>query len=121
MFRNRCPFIFILILPFIGLSQITTDNNAPYDEEDYLVNDVFLGGDIVTSNFSSVGFNISFKLVTDILMDSLNIISLAFISWRIRFGKAFRSNVWFLTRSSSLRSIMRFKCSSSFSWCTYKY
>ena len=38
------------------MAQITTTNAAPYDSEEYLVNDVLLGADLQTSNFSSVGF-----------------------------------------------------------------
>ena len=36
-------------------AQLVTTNAAPYDTEEYLVNDVLLGADLVTSNFSSVG------------------------------------------------------------------
>ena len=39
-------------------SQITTTNAAPYDTEEYLVNDVLLGADLETSNYNSVGFDI---------------------------------------------------------------
>ena len=56
----------------------------------------------------------------DILMDSRNIISLARISCRILFGKAFLSRVWFLSKSSSLRSIILLRCSNSFSWWTLR-
>ena len=51
-------------------------------------------------------------------MSYLNIISLAFISARILFGRALLSTAWFLTNSSSFLSIIRFKWSSSFSWWT---
>ena len=40
----------------VGFSQITTTNAAPYNTEEYLVNDVLLGADLVTSNYNSVGF-----------------------------------------------------------------
>ena len=51
-------FIFSLIFSFISLlvySQITIDNNAPYDDPTYLINDVLLGGGIIASNHSYQG------------------------------------------------------------------
>ena len=54
MCRQLC-LVFSVLISLIGFSQITTTNIAPYNTEEFLVNDVFLGGDIVTSNFSSVG------------------------------------------------------------------
>ena len=45
-------FLFFNIKVF---SQITTNNAAPYNTEQYLVNDVLLGSGLTTSNFSSVG------------------------------------------------------------------
>jgi hypothetical protein len=44
-------------------------------------------------SFSSLGLRTSLRFVTEILIDSRNIISLAFISCRMRFGRALRSNV----------------------------
>ena len=41
---------------FKAFSQITTDNAAPYNTEQYLVNDVLLGSGLTTSNFLSQGF-----------------------------------------------------------------
>lgn len=40
----------------VGFSQITTTNANPYDTEQFLVDDVLLGADLETSNYSSVGF-----------------------------------------------------------------
>lgn len=51
-------FIFSLIFSFISLlvyTQITIDNNAPYDDPTYLINDVLLGGGIIASNHSYQG------------------------------------------------------------------
>ena len=50
-------FILFSFLIFQGevMSQITTSNLAPYNSEEYLVNDVLLGSGLTTSNFSSVG------------------------------------------------------------------
>ncbi len=51
---------FLIIFSFLAVlfcsAQLVTTNAAPYDTEEYLVNDVLLGADLVTSNFSSVGF-----------------------------------------------------------------
>ena len=51
-------FIFSLLFSFISLmvySQITIDNNIPYDDPTYLINDVLLGGGIMASNHSYQG------------------------------------------------------------------
>ena len=49
---------FLLFFGFyLGFSQVTTTNDAPYNTEDYLVDEVLLGADLVTSNYSSVGFD----------------------------------------------------------------
>ena len=51
-------FIFSLLFSFISLmvySQITIDNNIPYDDPTYLINDVLLGGGIIASNYSYQG------------------------------------------------------------------
>jgi len=53
-----------------------------------------------------------------ILIDSLNIISRAFISERILLGSCRRSMVCFFTRSSSFLIFIRLICSNSFSWRT---
>jgi gliding motility-associated-like protein len=56
----NCKFsvftIFLFFIVSFCSAQLTTTNAAPYDTEEYLVNDVLLGADLVTSNFSSVGF-----------------------------------------------------------------
>jgi len=56
----NCKLHFLIIFSFLVVSfcsaQLVTTNAAPYDTEEYLVNDVLLGADLVTSNFSSVGF-----------------------------------------------------------------
>jgi hypothetical protein len=48
-------FSFFILHSFL-FSQIAVTNNAPMDSEEYLVNNVLLGDDLVTSNFSSVGY-----------------------------------------------------------------
>ena len=51
-------FIFSLVFSLISLivyGQITIDNNAPYDDPTYLINDVLLGGGIIASNHSYQG------------------------------------------------------------------
>jgi gliding motility-associated-like protein len=51
-------FIFSLLFSFISLmvySQITINNNTPYDDPTYLINDVLLGGGIIASNYSYQG------------------------------------------------------------------
>ena len=54
-FLNIVLFFF-LFFNFKAFSQITTDNAAPYNTEQYLVNDVLLGSGLTTSNFLSQGF-----------------------------------------------------------------
>ena len=49
-------FLFFLFSATFLRAQLTTTNAAPYNTEEYLVNDVLLGADLITSNFSSVGF-----------------------------------------------------------------
>ena len=50
-------FYFLILLSLhISFAQITTTNAAPYNTEEYLVNDVLLGADLLTSNYTSVGF-----------------------------------------------------------------
>ena len=52
-------FVIIFLLFFsldFAFSQIITTNAAPYNTEEYLVNDVLLGADLATSGYSSVGF-----------------------------------------------------------------
>jgi len=54
-------FIFSLFFSLLSLlvySQITIDNNAPYDAPIYLINDVLLGGGIIASNHSYQGDSI---------------------------------------------------------------
>ncbi len=48
--------VFLFSSLYVGFSQITTTNADPYNTEEYLVNDVLLGADLATSNYSSVGF-----------------------------------------------------------------
>ena len=59
MAASKKIFLFYFLILFslhISFAQITTTNAAPYNTEEYLVNDVLLGADLVTSNYSSVGF-----------------------------------------------------------------
>jgi len=57
--RFSYKIFLLLFFALVGLnqvfSQIITDNAPPYNTEEYLVNDVLLGADLTTSNFSSVG------------------------------------------------------------------
>ncbi len=43
-------------MPIIIMGQIAVTNNIPFNSEEYIVNDVLLGDDLNTSNFSSIGF-----------------------------------------------------------------
>ena len=56
--KNRYCLIALMILLCMQFlhAQIVVTNNPPMNTEEYLVNDIFLGGGITTSNFSSVGF-----------------------------------------------------------------
>lgn len=58
-FSKKIFFIslFLFFGIYVSISQITTTNAAPYNTEEYLVNDVLLGADLETSNYSSVGFD----------------------------------------------------------------
>ena len=47
---------FLFLSLHVVFCQITTTNAAPYNTEEYLVNDVLLGADLQTSNYNSVGF-----------------------------------------------------------------
>jgi len=49
-------FLFILFIPVITIGQIAVTNNLPFNSEEYIVNNVLLGDDLNTSNFSSTGF-----------------------------------------------------------------
>ena len=52
--KKRYLYI-LLFFSYFSISQIVVTNFPPMDTEQYLVNDVLLGGGIVTSNFSSTG------------------------------------------------------------------
>ena len=59
MGASKKIFLFYFLILFslhISFAQITTTNTAPYNTEEYLVNDVLLGADLLTSNYTSVGF-----------------------------------------------------------------
>ena len=57
-FYNYIKYFFLIIISCIQFmqAQIAVTNFPPMDTEEYLVNEVFLGGGITTSNYSSVGF-----------------------------------------------------------------
>ena len=48
--------VLFFIFPIITFGQIAVTNNVPFDTEQYIVNNVLLGDDLNTSNFSSTGF-----------------------------------------------------------------
>ena len=48
--------LFFVIQTVKVYAQIVVSNNPPMNTEEYLVNDVLLGDDLNTSNYSSVGF-----------------------------------------------------------------
>ena len=52
----RFGFLFTFLFSHLMVAQIAVTNNNPMDTEEYLVNNVLLGDDLTTSNFSSVGF-----------------------------------------------------------------
>ena len=52
----RYILFFFFSFSSIIVAQIAVTNNAPMNNEEYLVNNILLGDDLETSNFSSVGF-----------------------------------------------------------------
>ena len=54
-FYNYIKYFFLIIIPCTQLmqAQVAVTNFPPMDNEEYLVNEVFLGGGITTSNYSS--------------------------------------------------------------------
>ena len=47
--------LLLIIIPFINFAQISVTNEAPFNTEEYLINNVLLGDNFNTSNFSSIG------------------------------------------------------------------
>ena len=47
--------LILLCLPMIGFGQIIIDNNAPYDNPTWLIDNILLGGGITTSNIAYQG------------------------------------------------------------------
>ena len=52
----RYIFLFFCLFSSIIVAQIAVTNNAPMNTEEYIVNNILLGDDLETANFSSVGF-----------------------------------------------------------------
>ena len=48
--------LFFIIQTVNGYAQIVVSNNPPMNTEEYIVNNVLLGDDLNTSNYTSVGF-----------------------------------------------------------------
>lgn len=51
----RLLIAILILLPFVGFSQITVSNTAPYNNEQYLVEDVLLGNGVTATNISFSG------------------------------------------------------------------